>query len=123
MVNTLLKVIFLFTIFAPNLQAQSDAIANPVLDAKQAFHQGIKEFVGVQLAKEMLLPGIKAHRQTEIRKQYSIRPLNRNWRTLGNIEQNPKRLYQLKRYANRYNLTIDRLIKQEKLEQKQRYRY
>ena len=100
-----------------------DDLTSPVIDAKQAFHNGIKEYVGIQLADELLLPGIKENRQAEIRKKYIIRPLNRRWRTLDNVEQEPRRLYQLKRYANRYNLTIDKLLRAEKLKQQRRYRY
>jgi len=120
---SLFKILFLFTLLVPYLQAKDDPLTSPVQDAKQAFHNGIKEFVGVQFEGKLLLPGIKADRQAEIRKLHIIRPLNRHWRTLDNLEQGSRRLYQLKRYANRYNLTIDKLLREEKLEQKQRYRY
>ncbi len=105
-----------------NLYADK-ALMSPVLDAKQAFEQGKKEFVGIQLEKEMLLPGIKPLQRQRIRQQYSVRSLNRRWKTMPNTEQDPKRLYQYKRYANRYNLTMIKLIKQQKLEHVQRYRY
>jgi hypothetical protein len=100
-----------------------DSLTSPVIDAKQAYHNGIKEFVGIQLADELLLLGVKTNRQAEIRKKHMIRPLNHRWRTRDNLEQNPRRLYKLKRYANRYNLTIDKLLKAEELEQQRRYRY
>lgn len=103
--------------------SQDGRLTNPVLDAKQAFQQGKLEFVGIQLTEELLLPGIKPLQQDTIRKNYTIRALNRRWKTLENSEQDPKRLHQLKRYANRYNLTIHKLIKQEKLEHARRYRY
>jgi hypothetical protein len=95
----------------------------PVQDAKQAFNNGIKEFVGIQLEKELLIVGLKAAQEQKVRTYYIIRPLNQRWKSQPNIEQDPRRLYQLKRYANRYNLTMIRLIEQEQLEQKQRYRY
>lgn len=109
--------------FSSSIAHAQRALVSPVLDAKQAFKQGKKEFVGIQLEKEMLLPGLKPIQQQHIRQQYSIRALNRRWKTMINPEQDPKRLYQLKRYANRYNLTMHKLIKQEKLEYVKRYRY
>ncbi len=121
--SSLLRAFLLFIILVPVTQANNDPIASPVQDAKQAFHNGIKEFVGVQLEGKLLLPGIKGNRQAEIRKYHFIRPLNRHWRTLDNLEQDSKRSYKLIRYANRYNLTIDKLLRKEKLEQKQSYRY
>ncbi len=110
-------------LLSSTIQAQRERLESPVLDAKQAYHKGIIEFVGIQLEQELLLPGVKAEEQGRIRKNYPIRPLNQHWKTLVNSEQNPRRLYQFKRYANRYNLTINRLIKAEKLEQARRYRY
>ena len=98
-------------------------INDPVQDAKQAFHNGIKEFVGIKLEKELLIVGLKAAQEQKVRTYYIIRPLNHRWKSQPNIEQDPRRLYQLKRYANRYNLTMIRLVEQEQLEQKQRYRY
>jgi len=61
-----------------------NALASPVLDAKEAYSRGNSDLVGIQLKEELLLPGIKPKDQERIRKQYSIRPLNRHWRTLKN---------------------------------------
>lgn len=110
-------------LLSSTIQAQRERLESPVLDAKHAYQKGIIEFVGIQLEQELLLPGIKAEEQGHIRTNYPIRPLNHHWKTLANSEENPRRLYQFKRYANRYNLTINRLIKAEKLEQALRYRY
>lgn len=112
-----------FLLFSSVSLAQVEQINSPVQDAKQAYNQGIIEFVGIQLMDELLVPGIKPDLQQSIRKNYRIRALNRRWKTMAGIEEDPKRLFQLKRYANRYNLTIHKLLKTEKLEQKLRYRY
>jgi hypothetical protein len=115
--------LFGFLLFNSVLHAQMVAISNPVQDAKNAFAKGIIEFVGIQLKDELLVPGIKPELQQTLRNQYRIRALNRRWKTMPGIEQDPKRLFQLKRYANRFNLTIKKLLKAERLEQKLRYRY
>lgn len=98
-------------------------INDPVQDAKQAFRHGIKEFVGIKLEKELLIHGLTTSQEQKVRKHYIIRPLNQYSRSQPNIEQDPRRLHQLKRYANRYNLMMIKLVEQEQLEQKQRYRY
>jgi septal ring factor EnvC (AmiA/AmiB activator) len=98
-------------------------INDPVQDAKQAYQKGIKEFVGIKLEHEMLTPGLKSFQEQKVKNHYRIRPLNKRWQSEPSIEQDPKRLHKLKRYANRYNLTMIRLVEQEELDQKQRYRY
>jgi|MDSY01.1.fsa_nt_gb hypothetical protein len=114
---------FSYLLLSSALHAQMEQINSPVQDAKQAYSKGVIEFVGIQLQDELLLPGIKPELQKSIRQNYKIRSINRRWKTRPGIEQDPKRLFQLKRYANRYNLTIHKLLKAEKLEQKLRYRY
>lgn len=98
-------------------------INDPVQDAKQAYHHGIKEFVAITLEQSLLLPGLKASQEQIVRKQYAIRSLNRRSQTYATIEQDPRRMHQLKRYANRYNLTMIRLVEQEQLDQQRQYRY
>ncbi|OUS40561.1 hypothetical protein A9R00_05370 [Oleispira antarctica] len=98
-------------------------INDPVQDAKQAYHNGIKEFVGIKLDQSLLLPGLKSKQEEMVREQYAIRALNQRWQTYSTIEQDPRRMNQLKRYANRYNLTMIRLIEKEQLEQQRQYRY
>ena len=98
-------------------------INDPVQDAKQAYHHGIKEFVAITLEQSLLLPGLKAPQEQIVRKQYAIRSLNRRSQTDSTIEQDPRRMNQLKRYANRYNLTMIRLVEQEQLDQQRQYRY
>lgn len=115
--------IFSFLLMSSALHAQMEQISSPVQDAKQAFSKGVIEFVGIQLQDELLVPGIKPELQQSIRQNYKIRSINRRWKTRPGIEQDPQRLFQLKRYANRYNLTINKLLKAERLEQKLRYRY
>jgi hypothetical protein len=133
-VKKLTPILFFFFLLA-SLQASAfeialnkHALTSPVLDAKAAYSRGNKNLVGIKVAEDVLLPGIKPERQASIRKQYRIRILNRHRRALKNTEENSsdkdiRELYKLKRYANRYNLTIMKLIKAEKLEQQGRYRY
>lgn len=97
-------------------------INDPVQDAKQAHRNGIKEFVGIELANEVLLVGLSASEQEHVRAHYRIRPINQRWASFANVEDDPKRLYKLKRYANRYNLMMMKLIKQDQPKKKQ-YRY
>lgn len=114
------------SVFADEIKNQRGdlgKINDPVKDAKQSFHKGIKEFVGIKLEQEMLTPGLNASQEKTVRKDYRIRPLNKRWQSEPNIEQDPRRMNQLKRYANRYNLTMIRLVEQEQLDQKLRYRY
>ena len=109
----------------------SHALTSPVLDAKEAYGRGNTEWVGIKLAEGFLLPGIKPERQEPMRKRYGVRTLNRqpfkdpkqavNDKSMS--QQDIRQLYKLKRYANRYNLTIMKLIKAEKLEQQRRYQY
>ena len=106
-----------------NQRGDLGKINDPVQDAKQAYHNGIKEFVGIKLEQELLMPGLKTSQKQAVRKYYFIRPLNQRWQTQSNIEQDPRRLHKLKRYANRYNLTMIKLVEQEQLDQRQRYRY
>lgn len=98
-------------------------INDPVQDAKQSFNKGTKEFVGIKLEQDMLTPGLKPAQAEFARKHHRIRALNQRWRTEANIEDDPRRMNQLKRYANRYNLTMIKLVEQEQLDQKLRYRY
>lgn len=98
-------------------------INDPVQDAKQAYHNGIKEFVGISLEKGMLVPGLKASQEKTVRKHYRIRSLNRRWQSNINVEEDPRRMNQLKRYANRYNMMMIKLIEQNELKQQRQYRY
>ena len=98
-------------------------INDPVQDAKQAYHNGIKEFVAIKLEKSLLLPGLKPEQEKVVRNQYAIRALNQRWQSDMKIEQDPRRMNQLKRYANRYNLMMIKLIKQEELDQQRQYQY
>lgn len=108
-------------------KALDQTLTSPVLDAKEAFKKGNKDLVGIQLADSILLPGIKADKQKSIRKQHRIHILNRYQKLSKNSregsKENSRALYKFKRYANRYNLTIMKLIKAERIEKKTRYRY
>lgn len=98
-------------------------IQSPVVDAKESYAQGVKEFAGIQLEKEMLLPGLKKPQQKIAKEQYRIRPLNVRWKTFANVEKDKFRLRELIHYANRYNITMWRLIEKEKVAPKRRYKY
>lgn len=114
----------LFSLRSMALEVEfNHGLVSPVLDAKHAYEQGDSDLVGIQLKEELLLPGIKAKDQERVRKHHRIRPLNRYWRTLNNVDQGSREFYSLQRYANRYNLTMMKLIKSKKLEQQRRYRY
>jgi hypothetical protein len=107
------------------------ALKSPVLDAKEAYSRGNTELVDIELTEGFLLPGIKPERQESMRKLHRVRTLNRqalkNPKKVVNdqpmSQQDIRTLYKFKRYANRYNLTIMKLVKVEKLEQQRRYRY
>jgi hypothetical protein len=106
------------------------ALTSPVLDAKEAYSRGNTELVGIELTESFLLPGIRPERQESMRKLHRVRTLNRQpFKDPKQVvddqlisPQDIRTLYKFKRYANRYNLTIMKLIKAEKLKQ-QRYRY
>lgn len=103
--------------------ALNNGLVSPALDAKQAYSKGNLDLVGIQLADGIILPGIRPEQEKKVRKRHRIRALNRHFRTLSGAAQDARELYSLKRYANRYNLTMMKLIKSKKLEQQQRYRY
>lgn len=119
----LLTLLFSYQVSAIDIAINSNAFANPVLDAKEAYRRGNSDLVGIQVEEGLLLPGIKENQQERVRKEHRIQPLNRRWRTLKNNDKATREFYNLKRYANRYNLTIMKLIKAEKVEQNSRYRY
>ncbi|MFT4764494.1 MAG: hypothetical protein ACI9OH_001588 [Oleispira sp.] len=113
---------------AVEIARNKQGLTSPVLDAKEAYRRGNTDLVGIKLSDGMLLPGIKPERQEGIQKQHRVRILNRHGPELNNLDpqadkQDMRELYKLKRYANRYNLTIMKLIKVEKLEHQSRYRY
>jgi hypothetical protein len=119
----LLALLFSYQASAFDIAINSNAFASPVLDAKEAYRRGNSDLVGIQVEEGLLLPGIKEKQQERVRKEHRIQPLNRRWRTLKNNDKATREFYNLKRYANRYNLTIMKLIKAEKVEQNSRYRY
>lgn len=104
---------------------------SPVLDAKDAYRRGNTDMVGIKMENEILLPGIKPEQQENIRKNYRFRYLNR--RALKDPEQVESRqdiskeeirqLFKLKRYANRYNMMMMKLIEQGQAEQNRQYKY
>ncbi len=105
-----------------NKRGDLGRINDPVQDAKQAHRNGIKEFVGIELETEILLVGLSPSQQEHVRAHYRIRPINQRWESFSNVEDDPKRFYKLKRYANRYNLMMMKLIEQDQPKKRQ-YRY
>ena len=103
--------------------SELELIANPTLDARELYDRGVREFVGIQLDSGMLVPGIEKEQRPEIEKQYKIRALNKRWKTFSNIEHDKDRLHDLRIYANRFNITMWRLIEAEKNKPKRIYRY
>lgn len=103
-------------------KGESGRINDPVKDAKRSYNNGVKEFVGIALEDEVLLVGISPDKEAAIRKKYRVRAINKRWESFNNIENDSRRFYKLKRYANRYNLMMLKLIEQEQPKKKQ-YRY
>lgn len=104
-------------------QAQRISLDSPVIDAKQNYKEGNVEFAGMQWEGKLLLPGVAAERQALVREQYSINVLNRAWERPDDTDYVKGKEHQVKRYANRYNLMMEKLIKEDKLEKARRYRY
>lgn len=106
-------------------------LTSPVLDAKEAYAQGNTRFLAIKLTGgQLLLPGVEVQKVEDIRNQYGIREINAHPLSDPALEPEQKiktdalrHFYKLKRYANRYNLVLLKLIKAEKLEQQRRYRY
>lgn len=110
-------------ILSPAVQAQRIVLDSPVIDAKENFKQGKKNFVGMQWEGELLLPGVAQERQMEVRANYPIVVINKGWGKPGDTDYVPGKEYHVKRYANRYNLMMEKLIRADKLEKARRYRY
>lgn len=98
-------------------------LAYPVQDAKDSFRSGQYEFVGIQLADDVELPGLKEAEADKVRRNYRIRPLNKRWETFANVHDDPARLLKLRQYALRFNLTMWRLLQKKELQDAARYRY
>ena len=137
----LIGVLWLITIFAVAADSSryaseyddnsSQRLTSPVLDAKEAYAQGDTRFLAIKLTGgQVLLPGVEVQEAEGIRNQYGIRQLNAHPLSDPGLAPEQKirtdalrQFYKLKRYANRYNLILLKLIKAEKLEQQRRYRY
>lgn len=121
-----LLLVFLFVLMAaPAVRADGDLnlLAYPVQDAKDAYRSGQYEFVGIQLADDVELPGLKEAEAQTVRRDYRIRPLNKRWQTFANVEDDPVRLLKLRQYAVRFNLTMWRLLQNKQRQDATRYRY
>lgn len=84
-------------------------LASPTQDAKENRANGQVDFVAIELAEGREIPGLKPHQLAVVEKEYTIRSLNRRWKTFANIEQQPDEYRRLKRYAIRYNLMMWKL--------------
>ena len=109
--KTLTVLLLLGWLFIPAraISADGDNLAYPTEDAKAAYQAGNIEFVGIQLEQELLLPGLEPAQREIVLRKYQTRALNTRWKTFKNIEQQPKRLQRIKRYAIRYNLMMWKL--------------
>lgn len=98
-------------------------LSYPVEDARADFAQGHYEFVGIQLADTLELPGLKEAQIREVEAKYRIRPLNRRWQTFANVEHDPAKLQRLRSYCIRYNLTLWQALEKKRRDEAFRYRY
>ncbi|WP_430462785.1 hypothetical protein ACQUQU_08350 [Thalassolituus sp. LLYu03] len=105
------------------LAESGNLLAYPVEDAKSAYSTGQLEFVGIELADTVELPGLDERQAGEVRKTYRIRAMNRRWQTFANVEDDPEKLFRLRQYGTRFNMTLWRLIEKDKREKATRYRY
>lgn len=117
--------VYLLLMSASALWAAEDQnlLAYPVQDARDTFGAGQYEFVGIQLADGVELPGLKDTEADKVRREYRIRPLNKRWETFANVEDDPAKLARLRQYALRFNLTMWRLLQKKELQDATRYRY
>ena len=111
--------------FSPWVSADRgyDLIQAPVQDAQTAFEQGVLEFVGIQLQKELRTPGLKPQQRKVVDETYRIRPLNRRWKTFSNVEQDRSKMRDLTLYANRFNIKMWQLIERQQRQATRQYRY
>lgn len=108
---------------AATAQADGNLLAYPVDDAKSAFRTGNYEFVGIELANQVELPGLDDSQAATVKAQYRIRLMNKRWKTFNQIEDKPEELLRLRQYGLRFNLTLWRLLQTKKMEDARRYRY
>ncbi len=99
------------------------SLSYPVEDAKADFAQGHYEFVGIQLADTLELPGLKEAQVAEVEAKYRTRALNRRWQTFANVEHDPVKLQRLRSYCIRYNLTLWKALEKKRRDEAFRYRY
>lgn len=103
--------------------SEFELIKSPSQDARELYQKGIREFVGIDFKDQILTPGLKGQQRTIAENQYKIRPLNKRWKTFANIEHDKERMHDLRIYANRFNITMWRLIEAENNKPKRIYRY
>lgn len=119
-----LAVLAWFSVVAnADYSSEFQLIASPVQDAREAYQQGVKEFVSIELSQQTLIPGLKQKQQQYVKQRYRLRPLNRRWKTFANVEDDKMRLRELIHYANRFNITLWQLIEAEQNKPKRQYRY
>lgn len=84
-------------------------LSAPTQDAREHHGNGNVEFVGIQLADSIEIPGLKKPQLQVVEEKYSVRALNHRWKTYDNIEKQPEEYRRLHRYAVRYNLMMWKL--------------
>jgi hypothetical protein len=107
-VLVVLPVLAVLTLFS-GVALSNPELASPTQDAKENRANGQVDFVAIELAEGREIPGLKPHQLAVVEKEYTIRSLNRRWKTFANIEQQPDEYRRLKRYAIRYNLMMWKL--------------
>ena len=97
--------------------------ADPVQDAKDNYAAQTYEFSAIEFEETVELPGLDESQQQLVRQKYAVAMLNYRWKTFSNIEDDPQRLFNMRRYATRYNRMLWKLLTTEKRKNTFRYRY
>jgi hypothetical protein len=121
--SKILSVLIILLALSPLAQAGRIALISPVIDARENFEKGNIEFVAMKWQGQLLLPGIETERQEEVKNNYSINIINKNWGNTGDTDYVPGKEHQVKRYVNRYNLMMEKLIKEDEIKKSRQYRY
>lgn len=106
-----------------SLADESIGLEFPVEDARQALSDNRFQFVGIEFADSVELPGLDEEQSAIAKEGYSVRMLNKRWQSFNNIEDRPEELARMRGYALRYNIEMWRGIKEQKIKNFKRYRY
>lgn len=121
--SKILSVLIMILALVPWVQAGRIELNSPVIDARENFEKGNIEFVGMQWQGQLLLPGIAEDKLEKVKSNSSINILNKDWVNTGDTDYVPGKEHQVKRYVNRYNLMMEKLIKADEVKKSRRYQY